>query len=247
MLIGLGAVVGGAGVLSGSGAFSAVQAERGFDVSTAGDSSALLALAAATVGDGTEGDLTANADKYVVEDGNTLSVDIAGINLDAITHLHDVFTVTNNGSQSVALYFEEVVPDGSSGNSSAIDIGVRADQLTDSASEDESSGEGIADHVFDDDTDDIFDVSYPDPPSDGNPSYSTNGIELPTGESVDLGVYVDTSDGNLNDGLDEDGEGVSGTGDSENPNLLDSLVVWAEAGEVDNAAYTVQQSGGGSN
>jgi hypothetical protein len=223
MLIGLGAVVGGAGVLSGSGAFSAVQAERGFDVSTAGDSSALLALQALD---------TPNGNTYASTSGDTISIDITDINLDAITHLHDVFSVTNNGSQPVALYFEEVTDS----NSSAIDIGARTDQISE-GTEDVENGEGIADNVFGEDAG-IVDLSYPSPPGSQDVGYDTIGVELGVGDSIDLGVYVDTSDSNLNDDLNGEGEGVSGTGSENDPNLLDSVVVWAEAAEVGSAAYT---------
>ena len=102
-LIGLGTVAAGAGVIGGSGAFTSVEAERTVNVSTEGDASAALSLAAA----GTD-----NSDDYVTTPNNQIqlnlsgtqggSADSSGLNQDAITKIASLITVTNNGSQDLS-------------------------------------------------------------------------------------------------------------------------------------------------
>lgn len=109
-LIGLGALAGGAGVIVGSGAFTAVEAERDVEIQTAGDADALLELrpdGSGTIVQQEEDGLLF----FEVENGGT------GINRRARTSFRPAFSVTNNGSNQVGFYIEE---DGSDINHTGI-------------------------------------------------------------------------------------------------------------------------------
>lgn len=90
------------GLVTATGAFTTVQAERTVDVSAAQDSDALLQLEPAN---------SNNADEYVTG-GNgvdTVSVSLEttngqGVNVDANTTIDSLITITNQGSQSVGVY-----------------------------------------------------------------------------------------------------------------------------------------------
>ena len=102
-LIGLGAVAGGAGVISATGAFDAVEAQRDFNVEVAGDASALLGLDIhneAVVGL-EEGGAGGNDVIYFTLDGDVTDSDQPAVNEDAVTDFYGVFSITNNGSQLV--------------------------------------------------------------------------------------------------------------------------------------------------
>jgi hypothetical protein len=112
-LIGLGTVAAGAGVIGGTGAFTSVQADRSVSVTTTGDSDAALQISPATDGaTPSEGNLTVNADEYTnatgvnTLDGDTLSISLDSVNLDAETRIEDLFVVVNNGPQAVNLDFQ---------------------------------------------------------------------------------------------------------------------------------------------
>jgi len=105
-VIGLGTLAVGAGVISGSGAFDSVEANRSFEVSVSGDEGALLGLEATndTI-TGTESGGAGGNDVIYFEltDGDGGQ---AAINEDAVTDFFDVMRVTNNGSQTVTLSIE---------------------------------------------------------------------------------------------------------------------------------------------
>ena len=97
----LGVAAGGGAVVSGTGAFTSVEANRDVAVAVAGDADAFLALEGAgpnseyvTTTDGQLGlDLTgSNAN---IPGGGT------GVNADAITVINDVIQVRNQGTQAV--------------------------------------------------------------------------------------------------------------------------------------------------
>lgn len=103
VLVGLGALVAGGGALVGTGAFTTVQAERTVSVETAGDANAFLTIEA-----GDEGD------QYVDDDGDTIEIDITstdaggqGVNQNATTAIDQLLEVTNNGTQDVAVGFDD--------------------------------------------------------------------------------------------------------------------------------------------
>ena len=214
-LIGTGALAAGSAAAVGSGAFTSVSAARTVDVNVAGDDSALLAI------DGCEGP---NGEYAEITDG-TFTLDIPNLNGNAFTRIDDVFEVTNQGTQPVVLYIEE-----NGSHTVVADIGVKADQL-DRGSQDESavngnSSNGIAGN-------EVFDVSDPT-----SPGWGTIGIKLDEGESIKLGVYADTSDGNVNDGLDESsGQPLTG-----NQEIWDSLTIYADAEQADDGNFQYMEA-----
>lgn len=107
ILASIGALGGGSALVTGTGAFTSVEANRDLSVQVADDSSALLRMAAAGEGN----------DEYVTTDGGELGIDITssnptdaggqGVNADATTVIADLFEIQNQGTQEVAV---EVTP-----------------------------------------------------------------------------------------------------------------------------------------
>lgn len=213
VLLGAGALVAGGGAVLGTGAFTTVEAQRTVDVQTAGDASAFLALE--TIDD------SDNSDEYAeIDSDGLLTVTLDGVNLNAITHVDRVFQVTNNGSEAVSLYFEER-PGGENPDGNAIDIGTRTDQLDGVSSvdgDDQPSDDGIADE-------NRVDLSRPGAPGDNSVGYDDIGVRLDTGETLEVGIYIDTSDENLNDGVGDSGDSDIGADEL----LLEELRIYAEA------------------
>ncbi|HHN81311.1 MAG TPA: DUF1102 domain-containing protein [Methanomicrobia archaeon] len=84
-------------VVMSTGAFTSVTADREATISVTGDADALLALNPVTDGEYatiTDGKLVIDA-TLGAQNGAT------GVNPDAVTDLGDVFTITNNGTQTV--------------------------------------------------------------------------------------------------------------------------------------------------
>ena len=221
-VLSLGLLAAGGGVISGTGAFSSVTAERSISVTSTGDASANLGMAPLD---------TSNGDEYADNSGNTLSITVPDVNLNAVTHIDDVFKVTNNGGQPVVVYFEEQGGD----NTAAVDIGAKLDQgftdengdaVTSVGGREQDTSDGIADT-------NIIDISNP-----GTPGYDNIGVLLDSGKSLKVGVYIDTSDANLNDEL-----GVSSSADIDSGDtLLDGVTVHASATAADNNNYYVERT-----
>jgi hypothetical protein len=223
VLLGAGALLAGGGAVLGTGAFTTVQAERTINVETAGDGNAFLGL------DTIDG--SPNSDDFAEITDGTLEVTIDSVNLNAITHIDRVFQVTNNGSQPVVLYFEEQ-PGGDNPDGNAIDIGTHTNQLANTISVgggDQPSEDGVADE-------DIVDLSRPQPPDSGNVGYGDIGVLLGVGDTLEVGIYIDTSDDNLNDGLGESGDATIGADEL----LLEQLVIYADATAAENSNYYVE-------
>ena len=107
LLIGLGALSAGGSAAFGTEAFTSAQAERNADVSVVGDSKSFVAISSFD---------SDNADKYVsTEEDGTVQLNLDGDNTgsgqgvapDSITELDDLFTIINQGSQPVNIYFED--------------------------------------------------------------------------------------------------------------------------------------------
>lgn len=214
-LVGLGMLAAGGGVISGTGAFTSVTADRSISVTSAGDASANLGMAPLN---------TPNGNEYADSSGGTLSITLPDVNLNAVTHVDDVFRVTNNGTQSVVVCFEE--QGGSS--TAAVDFGAKLDQGFDKNSVGgggQPGTEGIVDE-------NIIDISTP-----GSAAYSKNGVLLGGGMSLDVGIYIDSSDANLNDELSGSSSADIDSGDT----LLDGVVVHASATEADNNNYFAER------
>ena len=104
VLISLGGLFAGSGALLGTGAFTTVEAERTVTVETAGDADAFLGI--------TPFPNSANADYVTAPEDGTVEIDITGegtpgegVNENAITAIDRLLEVTNNGTQSVAVGF----------------------------------------------------------------------------------------------------------------------------------------------
>jgi hypothetical protein len=242
-LLGLGGLIAGGGAVLGTGAFTSVEAERTVNVETAGDQNAFLQLEPAVNGNGNQ---YPNAAEFADGTGDTLEITIGdqgsggtGVNLNAITHIDRVFQVTNNGTQPIVLFIEEIPGSGTDGN--AIDIGARLDQGILDDSENGLDSVGGSDQPSSDGIDDenIIDISYPSGPGDrssGSRGYNDLGVYLDTGETLVAGVYIDTTDANLNDGLSESGNEDFDPGDL----LLEDLVIYADATAAENGNYYVE-------
>lgn len=105
-LIGLGTMFTGAIGVVGTGAFSAVEADRTASVNVAGDASALLGIE--PVGGPNS--------EYAEITGGTATVDIStteqgaqGVNKNAVTVINPILEVTNNGSNPVEIGFDDVL------------------------------------------------------------------------------------------------------------------------------------------
>ncbi|MFA1610208.1 hypothetical protein [Halobellus rubicundus] len=99
-LLALVTIVAALGVVTATGAFTTVSAERTAQVSVAGDSSALLALNPTS---GPNGD-----GAYAAEENGLFQITFgenigSGVNMEAQTDIQDVFTITNQGTQNVSI------------------------------------------------------------------------------------------------------------------------------------------------
>ena len=112
-LFGLLAVFAAIGLVTASGAFTTVSAERTASVNVAGDSSALLAL---------EPTDSSNGKTYADISNGQLEINLAngsasGVNPNANTTIASVFRITNQGTQEVNV---TITDSGSSGYSDAV-------------------------------------------------------------------------------------------------------------------------------
>ena len=85
VLIGLGTVAAGGGAAIGTGAFSQVEAERNVGLTPAGDGSANVEISV---------DEASNAITTASGSSNTIGIDGANLNYDAITNVNQVLTIT---------------------------------------------------------------------------------------------------------------------------------------------------------
>jgi|GEM_PF-1312710 len=218
LLLGTAGLIAGSGAIFGTGAFTSVEAERTITVQTAGDNSAALTLD--TIGNSPNS--TGDNGYVTLSNNGTLSIDIPNVNLEAVTHINRLFKVTNSGTQEVVFYIQEVINQNEGNDSgNAIDFNAKTDQFEDS---DATSGgsQGIADP-------ELADISAPS----GVPS--DVGILLPVGESVEVGISVDTSDDNLNNGVNSDENAGVGSGEAEaNELLLESARIIADSTLAEN-------------
>ena len=99
----IGAIGGGSAVVTGTSAFSNVEANRNVSVEVVGDASALLSIAPS---EGPNGAYATGADDGTVSldftDSND-NVDGDGINQDAVSLFDEVFVIENQGTQEVEL------------------------------------------------------------------------------------------------------------------------------------------------
>ena len=182
VILGAGATVTGGSALIGSGAFSAVSAERDLAVTVADDADSYLRLAPCEEDD-------SNRDYLTNYDGDGLfGIDLAGdndrvdgqgVNLEARTRFHNLFEVCNQGTNDACVDFafagdvpliEGPVPDRFEDLDGIEDVG------------EEDADPAIVFYKGDDPSD-VIDLSGPDPDS-------PNAIELDTGECQCIGLEV---------------------------------------------------------
>ncbi|MFA9415777.1 hypothetical protein [Natrinema sp. HArc-T2] len=181
-LIGAGSTAIGASALVGSGAFTSVSANRKLVVETADDADALLAL---------EAEGTPNANEYVDETGNAISIDIStaagdGVNDDAKTIVRNLFQASNEGSQAVYVWAE------------GLPTGVSMFHDDDGGTNYKMTGTGNNQGAFSDtsnlDPSDPADVNDPK-----NPAGYEAAPKLTVGETLhNIGLSVDTTNGEVN-------------------------------------------------
>ncbi len=102
-LFALFAVFAAIGLVTASGAFTTVQADRTADVSTAGDASALLAIQPEPGPNGQEY-ATTNNDQVVEIQLINDTAGSSGVNVNATTEVDNIINITNQGSQDVGVY-----------------------------------------------------------------------------------------------------------------------------------------------
>ena len=108
------AVLAAALIVVSTGAFTSITAERSAEIYVAGDASALLTLAPYDGPNGAYADHDDDGALYL----NLEDVVGTGVNVDAETTFANVFTITNNGTQSVTVTLTK-----SGSNTGAISFG----------------------------------------------------------------------------------------------------------------------------
>lgn len=158
-------------LVTATGAFTTVSAERTATVGVEGDSSALLAL---TPYDGPNGNPSNGNAGYAQQDSNTLEINLDGynndgdgLNLNAKTDIENVFNVTNQGTQTVTLTIED---------DSAVNSPDRSTMVTfyDMSADENNPGPGTANL---------------------EENEGGSGVDIPPGETVTIGIFVDTTSG----------------------------------------------------
>lgn len=85
-----------------TGAFTSLTAERDANIQVAGDAAGYLSIKPAS---GPNGEYaTLRAGTLHISVGGVLGQQSGGVNQNAVTVIHDIFTITNHGSQSVAIW-----------------------------------------------------------------------------------------------------------------------------------------------
>jgi len=158
------------GVVTGTGAFSTVEAQRTADINVAGDSGALLGLEA-----GTSGLIrSTNGEIEITLDGNS---NAGGVNANAITTVDEskFLNITNNGGQNTVVIGVQYT------TSTNVDVYFVVDG---SAVNDNSTGS--LDQVGNVQTS-LIDTTTKYP-------IQNNTVELAPGETVSVGIVIDVGD-----------------------------------------------------
>jgi len=176
-LLALFAVFAAIGLVTATGAFTTVSAERTTTVNVAGDSSALLQLQPAAGPNGLSGEGQSAQAGYARINNGQLEINIAGwgnqgsgVNLNAETDIERVFTVTNQGTQSVNV---SLTDSGPSSNDELVSFynATNESEVTDLSTRSIETNEGGGAKTLD------------------------------VGESMQVSIYIDTTQGSgLSDG-----------------------------------------------
>ncbi len=182
----IGSVAAGAAAVTGTGAFTSVEADRSVDVEVAGDSSAYLGLRKAA---DQSSDPGANSDAYVDDSGAEVSFDFSssngavggdGFNPNAITEVDNLIEVQNQGTQSAFLSVDTANLDFSDSSNNQAGVGL-------AVVEDETATSNENDNIaFNSGGDNPDGGVIPDPTTDG-------AYKLTEGGSVHLDLTVDTT------------------------------------------------------
>jgi hypothetical protein len=168
------ALIGAIGLVTATGAFGSVTAQRTADVSVAGDDAALLGLEAGS----------APGASTFITGTDEITIDLSNVNTNATTEVPNSLNITNRGDAEVAVSIST-----SGSNTAAIAFGVQSGELAG--------------------TDPSADLTWPET---GNVFRIDSGtsIDLESGESVQVGFYIDTSDSDVTNGLTTGSAGVIG-------------------------------------
>jgi len=164
------AVFAAIGLVTATGAFTTVQAERTAEIGVAGDSSALLQL---------QGSGTANAQEYVTTNNGQLGLDLQNVNLDAETDINDTFTITNQGSQTVGVWITRADTQDNNGD----------DDLADTVAFYNPDGHGGTQLGGNDVTPSSSGTAVPRTITD-----ESNAVNLDPGESLTVSIYINVGD-----------------------------------------------------
>ncbi|MFB6362359.1 MAG: hypothetical protein ABEH59_13690 [Halobacteriales archaeon] len=186
------AIVAAIGLITATGAFGSVSAQRTATVNVAGDDAALIGLEPGSAGGASD----------IVEGTDEIKLNLTNVNTNATLEYPDVLNITNRGTQAVAVQITRT-----GANSGAIAFAVQSDQL--------DGSQGSADLTWPETNAWRIDDS-------GSP------IDLQPGESIQVGIYIDTSDSDASDGL-TPGSSAIGAGTE----IITSVTVDADASDVD--------------
>jgi len=183
-IAGVGSLAAGAAAVTGTGAFTSVQADRSVAVATTGDASAMLAF------DTGSGDAE-NSD-YVSTSGGEVSIDIDALNVDATTQINDLFKIRNQGTQPAVVYVDpsSIDPSDRTTNGSGLTIDPQA---TGRPNGDYTNTSGVSSGVEDDQI--SLTGLYSDPPYEYLGESSVEEFVLESGESFEFGLYVNSDGG----------------------------------------------------
>lgn len=201
------------GLVTATGAFTTVSAARTAEVNVAGDGAALLKIGPVSGSANSDTTPASGGNPYFQVSNGEATIDLSNVNLNAQTSLVDVFLIENQGTQTVTVWIET---DGTDGNTGAIAFGVDPATLDGTPTGTIVVGNGYA-------------GANPVRIDGADPSQV--GVSLDPGESIVVGLFIDTSDNNPEDALTTGGSGV-GNGED----IITSMTVNADADET--AAYT---------
>ncbi|MFB6130606.1 MAG: hypothetical protein ABEJ28_07280 [Salinigranum sp.] len=208
------AVFAAIGIVTATGAFTTVTAARTATVNVAGDSQALLQLQAVNGANGNDpgtpvsGSGFSGAGPYVEEQANgKLQINLENVNVDAYTTAENAFTIANHGTQPVAIYIEK---DGA--NKGAIDFGVNRNDVAD------PNGDTPSGNLGENDQNSV------------NIDSSGDAVMLKPGQSITVGLFIDTSDKDPSNGIHTAQEGLP-----KNSEILSGITIHARAASENDA------------
>jgi len=188
------AIIGAIGLVTATGAFGSVTAQRVADVSVSGDDAALLGLQA---GSGFGSSYVTGTDE--------ISIDLTNVNTNSTSEFPNAINITNRGNEEVAV---SISPTGA--NTGAIAFAVEESEL-DAAVATPSA-----------------DLTWPEVDAYRIDESGTQ-IDLQPGESIQVGFYIDTADGDVSNGLTPSSSGTIGA-DTE---IISSVDITASASNAD--------------